>query len=193
MENKEQQEPISTLTIDQLIQAGYTYKLDNLTEEEREEWMHGGKWTDPKTGQTVTIPSRDFDYFYKTTENGAEVQIFHVVQEFYYQGIRLMSADQLPAIEKSAQENKKWDDLIKTIPDDVSVEYKMPESLNEGQCIITLKGGPLDGQQRAYIKAAKAYIEVIGKRLIGSKIVSQAARYIQDPEETTTFIFKQII
>lgn len=187
------QKPLPPIKMEDLLNAGYTYKMDVLTNEERDEWTNGGKWVDPKTNQEVRVPSQDFDYFFKVLPGDVEVKIFHVIQQFYYQGVRLQYAGQLEQVEKSAKESKHWDDLLSTIPDDEPTEVVLPESLKTGQAIITLKGGPLDGKQRAYLTMLTFYAEVVDRKVISGRVVSKVARYIKDQEDNTIFHFKETI
>lgn len=175
---------------DDLLAAGYTYKLDVLTDEERDEWLNGAKAI--VNGKEERALSRDFDYFFKIMENDVEVQVFHVIRKFYYRGARLKYADQLPTIEKHAAEQKHWDDKLASIKDDKPTEYVLPDTIPKGASLISLVGGPLDGKQRAYITALKFFMEVIGREVVAGKIITRSARYMQT-EDKTVYSFKEYV
>lgn len=181
-----------TITAALLIERGYTYKLESMTPEEADEWKNGKKYID-KNGQEQTALTEDYDYFFKVMPNGAEVRLYHVVGKFYYHGLRLSNIGQLPAIESSAQENKKWNDLLSTIKDSPVAEPVLPDTLKEGQSIITLKAGPLNGQQRVYLTQLAFFAEVIGKKVVAGKIMSETVRYKQSIEDPMVYIFERMI
>jgi len=177
---------------DDLIKAGYTYKMDILTDEERDEWVNGKKGIDSR-GRPARYESEDFDYFFKILENGAEIRIYHAIRKFYYNNVRIKYADSLPRYEKHASEQTHWNDLQLKVEDTEPIDFVMPDTIKPGQQVIVLQGGPLDGKERVYLPILKFYMEPYDFKIIEGRRSSISARYIQDKENKLIYHFEKII
>jgi hypothetical protein len=208
----------------QLRAAGYRYKLDELTPAELDEWQHGKKVV--IKGKERRAESTDYDYFYKAMrmvnvpgdeEPPVIVKIYHVNRDFYYQGVKLRSVDQLPIIEEMAVRNSQYEKLDKRMQDtkpsivlnEISVE-NAPTNVDGSTVIsyaaslkttsklpdiITLTGGPLDGHTAAwniklpfFMTQYEYYITQPEPGTPGVRTV-RAVRYKRDPDNKNVYNF----
>lgn len=142
----EKREKKPDVTKRKLKAAGYTYRLEHLTKEEKKEQKEGIKEYDPVTKQTVTYSPPDLNYFYKPTPNGGSTKIFKVGDRFYYKNNWLRYMKQLSLIESDAAEEQEYAELQKLVVDTRPRQRnKNIANLLPGCQLIVLVGGPLDG------------------------------------------------
>jgi hypothetical protein len=148
------QNPIARL----LKKRGYKWKLDHLTTEERE-WAEKGVPVEGKPNVRKQAP--DYFYYYKPVEGG-ECRIYTVGDKFYFGeggGVEIKTADQIGRCEELSKDNAKWAAMQKSMQDtkpafDLTVQDTKENvtviTNNKKGTVVTLKGGPLDGQRIRY-------------------------------------------
>jgi hypothetical protein len=146
MTNKKRGRPARFKATD-LKEAGYTFKQDILTNQEKE-WQEHGIPVEGKPNQRTPAP--DWLYYFKMI-GGVEVKVYLVGKDLYYNGVRLKNKEQLPLIEKDAQDQAKYGKLQEMMKDTEPLEIAQaftPAAKPEHPAIgtIELVGGPLDGQ-----------------------------------------------
>lgn len=141
MSNKRGRKP--KLKPQHLKEHGYIFKIDVLTDEERD-WQLNGV---PVQGKpNVRNPPPDYLYYFKKVE-GVEVRIYIAGGDLFYAGVKLKSIEQLPLIEQKAKDDAKWAHLQSQVEDTAPLQITetfKPDTPKAGT--IELKGGPLDGQ-----------------------------------------------
>lgn len=207
MSNKKRGRPAKIKSND-LRDAGYAYKMDNLTPEEEKELKEGRKVIE---GDKIkTYESRDFDYFYKEID-GVTVQIFYVSGDFFYKGVKLKSIDQFPLIEKDAITTAHYAALQKQVQDTKPIpqfDIELKEESTNGRIAdkcgpnikpilgyfndtINLIGGPLNGLKRQYPTALPFYMEQVEITISGTTPPAKAiiaARYKRSEKDRTIYV-----
>lgn len=132
-----------------LRDKGYTYKLDILTPEEKEEWENGR--TIMYEEEEVTVDSTDYDYFFKDLhceEGIVMVKIYHVGGKYYWNDSEVRLAYMLDIVEGKEKQNAKYAALQAQVKDTVPVEIdKLPSMPGVP---IKFEGGILDGKSVQY-------------------------------------------
>lgn len=193
MTNKKRGRPARIKGAD-LKQAGFKYKLEHLTQEEKEERQNGRKMM--KDGKMITMESTDYDYFYKNVDN-VEVRLYYVNKDFFYKNVRLTSLDQLPLIEKDALANAHYAELDKQVQDTRPVSVLMIKN-NQGSkqvsCYnedeIILIGGPLHEKIVNYSTKFPFYMEQFEVTHAGTNPPAKsylAARYKRNKENPNIY------
>lgn len=182
MEQKRQGRKPKLKTI--LLDAGYIYKPKVLTKEEKKIARNGI----PVPGKPgIKTPPPDYLYYFKFVD-GVEVRIYSVGPDYYYEGVKLKGAHQLPLIEKHAKENKVWkylDNLVEdTAPPGPTNQIVATEHMPH---VISLSGGPLDGQKRAWNSGFQFFMEQIE---INGKV--EAHRYRRDKENKLLYVHQDV-
>lgn len=180
-----------------LKQAGYLWKLDNLNEEETDELQNGRKIT--VKGQPARGERPDFFYWYKIVKDEAinqevVVKIHEVGPDFYWNQAKITKPGHIEIVEKKAIEQAYWDKKIKSIPDTKPPKRTLgtivPEGPSKWPDVISLKGGPLDGQKRPYNKAFLFFMEQVAVGELGQEKV-EAPRYKRNLKEPLVYEYDQ--
>lgn len=180
-----------------LKQAGYLWKLDNLNEEETDELKHGRKIT--VKGQPARGERPDFFYWYKIVKDEArnqevEVKIHEVGPDFYWNQAKVTKPEHLEIVEKKALEQAYWDKKIKSLPDTKPPARTLGGIVNEGPSkwpdVITLVGGPFDGQKRPYSKKFLYFMEQVAIGGPGKQKV-EAPRYMRNKDNPLIYDYDQ--
>ncbi len=179
MSNKKRGRP-GRLKAADLIEAGYRYRLTELTKKEKKE--------------DVRSDSEDNDYFYK-----GDLRIYHVIECFYYNGSQVKFARQLSFIEAAHEENKKFASIKLTDTTPVNnIQVKQLKD-NKSQPLAKVKGiielkrgkdiGPLDGSLVPWDNSLPLFaVQFYDKQ---GKV--HMARYKRNKEDNTTYEFEDII
>lgn len=177
----------------ELKEAGYKYKIEYLIKKEKDEWINGKKVI--VNGKEYRGESEDYDYFYKILQDNIEVHIHHVNGDFYYNGVKLKNASQLPTVEKLAVDNHKFAKMDAQVEDTTPLEIKVNTSVPGNVKPITsqfpdsiiLQGGPLDGHVKVWsIKLPFYMIQYEGYD--NNKKVVLATRYRRDKDNKHLYI-----
>lgn len=175
-----------------LERAGYTYKLKNLTKEERQQQKEGIKVWDKKEQRFRIYEPPDHNYYYKQVGD-VEVKIFKAGDKFYYNNSWFSHMAQLPILEARAKQNKAYDDLDKQVVDTKPIADTV-NTLSEpppfGTIYISLVGGPMDGKRVVWATTFGMYMgqfidEVTGK--------TSAARYKKSEKDPFVYEFLDTI
>lgn len=129
--------------------AGYRYRLQELTKEEKKIQREGVKEVDSETGKTVTYSAPDLNYYYKIIDK-AIVKIFKVGDRFYYNNTWFRYMKTLPAIEKLAKDDYLYTEFQKQVVDTRPIADTPIQILPPGYEYIHLCGGPLDGTTKPW-------------------------------------------
>jgi hypothetical protein len=129
--------------------AGYRYKLQELTKEEKKVQREGVKETDPVTNRVRTYDPPDMNYFYKVIGD-VTVKIFKAGDRFYYKNAWFRYMDKLPALEALAKEDHKYELIQEQVIDTKPLADTPTKQLAPGLSYIELVGGPLEGTAKAW-------------------------------------------
>lgn len=179
-----------------LIKAGYRDKLKYLTSAEKDEIENGkvkyGEDGEPlrdKNGNIRRFERDDFCYYFKEVE-GHEIRIYYVGDGYYWNNGRVSSPDQLPIIEGHARETAYYDTLQDQVqdtkPPEDTINTIVDERASKHPHVISLVGGPLDGQKRPWNKRFPFYME----QCKDDKI-TVAARYKRDKDNKELYTFEK--
>lgn len=178
------------MSIKNLVKEGYQLKLDHLTAEEADEWNNGKKIT--VKGKPARGDRPDFLYYFKIID-GVEVKIHKVGPDLYWNSAKLTFMWQLPKVEEGSIANAKWEKMDAQVKDTKPPEPTLGKIVEERPSrfphVITLKGGPFDGQTRPYNTMFPFFME----QKAVSETVTCAYQYRRDKEDKTIYHYHQTL